>query len=129
MRLSMQELERFINDLNEEEYYDEKEGVWLFRNGGQCSICTDSAIRIARRFDGIVLGYYSINNPDAKIGLPMIEGHDFTLISSRWLVDYWAWNIALLVPKPIFDLLDPEDEGLVVRYYSSSICWQTVEIN
>jgi hypothetical protein len=122
-------LTAFLNSLDEEVFFDEAEGLNLYRKGGQWAVCTDSAVLIVQRFGGIVLGYYSMNNPLANIGLPLVEGHDFALIGSRWLVDYWAWNVAQLVSKPIFDLFDPVDESLVLHYYGSSFCWQAVKIN
>ena len=85
MQTLKSELELYMRALCDEEYYDEQEGIWLFRNGGQCSICTDSALRVIRQFGGIVAGYFAIESPLAKIGLPMVEGHDFALIGSRWL--------------------------------------------
>jgi len=117
---------RFVESLISEEHFDDDEGVWLFRNGGQCAICTDGATRIAEHFKGAVIGYYAKDNQTAQIGEPHAEGHDFALIQSRWLVDYWAWRYAELVRTPIFDLDEEGDCCIAYRLYGPVECWSLI---
>src|SRR5262245_43357678 len=91
----------FVESLCGEEHYDENEGCWYFKSGGACLTCTDSAIKIAHKFSGIVCGYYSIHNVAAIIGHSICNGHDFALIQDRFLVDYWVYRIAGLLKFPV----------------------------
>lgn len=118
----------FLELLAAEERFDKAEGLWLFSNGGQCTTCTDSAWRIATQFSGRVVGYYSRDNPIARIGLPEVEGHDFALINERWLVDYWAWRIARIAPKPILDLSRAADRTAACVLYGPTYVWKRVEL-
>ncbi len=117
----------FLELLVAEEQFDEAEGLWLFCGGGQCSMCTDSAQRIATRFKGMVVGYYSRDNPRAAIGLPEVDGHDFALIDKRWLVDYWAWRVSGISPKPILDLSNAADRIAACVLYGPANVWELVE--
>lgn len=119
-------IEKFIADLSDEEYFCLADDEWQFRNGTACAICTTAARHIAERFNGQVLGYHSVNNPGADIGLPNLDGHDFALIDDRWLVDYWAWHVARLVTTPIFDLKDRLDHADVHWLYGDAGRWSLV---
>jgi hypothetical protein len=117
------ELSAFIRSLDEEVFFDEVESLNRFRHGGHWAICTDSALRVARQFKGTVWGYYAIENLQAAIGLSIAGGHDFAVIDSRWLVDYWACNVAQVIQTPIFDLNEDKDRDEVRRLYGPSRRW------
>jgi hypothetical protein len=120
-------LSAFIDSLDEEVCFDEDQSVNLFRCGGQWAVCTSSALRVAKRFQGAVWGYYSTENPTAAIGSPMAEGHDFALIHKRWVVDYWAYKVAQLTQTPIFDLEVMKDRDEVLRLFGPSEHWSLIK--
>jgi len=122
-------IEQFLDTLRTKERYCEQEEEWQFPDGSAIATCTSSSILVAKRFCGIVLGYFSIENPAASIGSPNCEGHDFTLIDDRWLVDYWAWRVEALITTPIFDLSEEADREEVVRLYGTSLNWSLLEPN
>jgi len=122
-------IEQFVQALCEEERYCTDSDEWQFLDGSACAVCTCSAKLVARRFDGLVLGYHSLNNPNAAIGLPNWDGHDFTLIDGRWLADYWAWRVEKVITKPIFDLSNEVDHKEVTRLYGTPLNWSMVELN
>lgn len=122
-------IELFLEALRAEEFYCEEAEEWQFRDGSACGICTSSAMLVARRFGGVVLGYHSIDNPKASIGEPDYDGHDFALVNGRWLVDYWAWHVAGLVTTPIFDLANENDRSIAARLYGPHANWSEVELN
>lgn len=119
-------IERFLEALRDEECYCEEEQEWQFRDGSACGICTSSAFQVAGRFGGVVVGYHSTENPDALIGKPDYDGHDFALVNDRWIVDYWAWHVAGLVTMPIFDLKDRSDHDAICRLYGDAGLWTLV---
>lgn len=95
-------------------------------DGGACAICTHSARSVAYHFRGVVLGYRCALNPTAVIGSDGYEGHDFTLIDDRWLVDYWAWRVVEMISQPILDLSIDEDRTLASILYGPMNAWQPV---
>ena len=113
----------FLSGLREEEYFDQEEELWLFRNGGQCGVCTDSAMRLAAQFGGVVIGYFASDNPSAAIGEPITAGHDFAIIDERWVVDYWSWRVTDLMSNPILDLHVRSDRHMVHRLFGDTAQW------
>lgn len=122
-------IEQFLVALREEEFYCEEAEEWQFLDGSACAICTYSALQVARRFGGVVLGYHSFDNPTAFIGKPYYDGHDFALINGRWLVDYWGWYVAGIAPNPILDMLSAEDRNAARILYGPTNVWQPVGFN
>jgi len=119
-------LEHFVADLIASEHYDDEEGAYKFPDGSYSSFCTVSAILIAKRFHGKVLGYQVRNNPTAFIGEQYCEGHDFALIHSRWIVDYWAYQVSHLSTQPVIDLNLSTERKLAVQLYGNPRCWEMV---
>lgn len=119
-------IELFLQALREEEFYCKEADEWQFRDASACSICTSSAVLVARRFGGVVLGYHSVDNPTAFIGAPVYSGHDFALLNERWLIDYWAWHVAGLTPNPILDLSNESDRSTALIQYGPAGVWQKV---
>lgn len=128
MSVSRQRIEQFVAILIGEETYDDEQGAWLFKDGSPCSICTRSAERIAREFDGKVVGYSSKANPTAVIGAPLCAGHEFVLIAERWIVDYWAFHVARVIQTAVFDLHSQPDSGLALRLYGEREKWETLAV-
>ena len=128
MRTPRQQIELFVSDLAGEESFDKEEEIWVFSDGSASAVCTNSAKRIAREFGGEVFGYLSTMNPAAEIGGTACEGHDFAVISGRWIVDYWAFQVASLIQTPVLDLEDVEDIQLAARFYGNRGTWEKVAI-
>jgi hypothetical protein len=120
------QLEQYVTDLIASEQYDEEEGVYKFSDGSICSYCPESAILIAKKFKGKVLGYWARDNPMALISEPHCEGHDFALIHSRWIIDYWAFRVGQLINQPVFDLRISTERKLAVQLYGNPRYWEMV---
>jgi hypothetical protein len=125
---SIREVEDFVNALCAEEKFNSDEGHWTFQSGGSCGRCTDSAMKVAKEFRGRVVGYSAWRNRSALVGSGFCEGHDFALIEDRFIVDYWAFRVARLIPKAVFDLNRREDRHLATRFLGSEKCWEDVPI-
>lgn len=128
MFVSRQSIDLFVQCLIGEESYDEEEGFWKFADGSHCSVCVSSAARIAHEFDGAVIGYWSKANPAATIGGPLCEGHDFAFIADRWIVDYWAFRIAMVIQKPVLDLDSEQDRNLAKRLFGDRNAWEVLTV-
>lgn len=128
MSLLRQRIEQFVAALVAEETYDEDEEIWVFADGSACAVCTSSAKRIAREFDGEVFGYSSKANPTAEIGGALCGGHDFAVIAGRWIVDYWAFHVARVVQTPVLDLNSPEDRQLASRLLGEREVWEILAV-
>jgi hypothetical protein len=120
------QVKMFVQRLCSEEQYDEEEGRWTFRGGGDCLRCSDAASRIAKHFSGEVVGYWSKLNKHALIGPGHGDGHDFALISKRFIVDYWAYRVAHVVSTPLLDLQCTRDRALVEALYGDRASWNVV---
>lgn len=121
-----EQLNTFVQRLCSEEQYDEEEGRWTFRGGGDCLRCSDAASRIAKHFGGEVVGYWSKLNKRALIGTNHGDGHDFALISKRFIVDYWAYRVARLISAPVLDLQRPRHRQLADALYGDHEAWDVV---
>ena len=128
MSVSRQCIDLFVESLIGEESYDEEEGVWKFTDDSHCSVCVSSAARIAREFDGAVMGYWSKANPAATVGGRLCEGHDFAFIADRWIIDYWAFRIAMVIQKPVLDLDSEQDRKLAQRLFGDRNAWEALTI-
>jgi hypothetical protein len=125
---SIREVEDFVNALCAEEKFNSDEGHWKFQSGGSCGRCTDSAMKVAKALRGRVVGYSALRNRSALVGMGFCEGHDFALIGGRFIVDYWAFRVARLIPKAVFDLNSREDRALATRFFGREKCWEDVPI-
>lgn len=119
-------LQRFVDELIESESYDESEGVWRFPDGSVCSICISAAMLVAHEFRGAVFGYWGNENPTARIGPPLSEGHDFALVGARWIVDYWAFRVSQASPRCVLDLRSRCDRTLAQELYGRQDLWVRV---
>jgi len=117
-------LNNYIVQLIKSERYNEEEGYWHFANGIGCATCTNGARLVAKRFGGIVWGYYSVDNPSAALGHSICAGHDFAIVSNRWLVDYWAYRYPEKIPRSVLDAQQPEDQAIINTMYGSPECWK-----
>jgi hypothetical protein len=122
------QLQRFVAALRAEEQYDSDEGHWTFQSGGSCCCCTDAATKVAKVFGGRVVGYSAANNRSALVGTAHCGGHDFALVEDRFIVDYWAFRVAGLIPKPVLDLNRREDRELSRRHYGDPDSWEDVPV-
>lgn len=85
-------------------------------------------MKVARAFYGRVVGYRSSNNRTAQIGNEQCEGHDFAIISDRFIVDYWAFRIAGLIANPVLDMSNKSDHALVRVLYGNEQTWDPIPI-
>lgn len=123
------QLSNFVKDLCEEERYDPDECYWYFESGGSCCICTDAATKIVQAFGGRVVGYCASKNTSAFIGVEFCEGHDFAIIGSRFVVDYWSFRVKQIITRPIFDLKSPGDCFAVRRLYGDPNTWEEILVS
>lgn len=121
---SLIQLRSFVTRLCKEEVYEPTEGLWMFRNGGTCGHCTDGARRVVQAFGGQVVGYFASDNPTALIGHAYCDGHDFALVNGRFVVDYWAFRVAMIIDRPVFDLKNQRDRLQIVQYYGCESNWK-----
>ena len=121
-------LREFVNKLCAEEEYEPVEGRWIFRSGGSCGTCVDGALKVVKVFGGRVVGYYSKDNASAFVGRACCEGHDFALIEERFIVDYWAYRVAKVIDRPVFDLLEGEELDLARFYFGNKELWQDLSL-
>ena len=126
--IEREDIHAYLERLRSEEHFNEQEDEWQFLDGTACAVCTNSAMHIAQRFAGQVLGYDAHENPTACIGLPVDSGHDFALIQGRWLVDYWVWRVEALIVTAIFDFEVEADRLAVLRLYGDPEHWELVSI-
>lgn len=119
-------LRAFVKHLVREEQYEPAQGCWSFRSGGSCLVCTDSAIKVVRRFGGKVFGYNCTQNPSAVIGKHFCAGHDFAVVENRFLVDYWVYRVTGLIADPVFDLLSEKNLRAVRSLYGHQDSWEEV---
>jgi hypothetical protein len=120
------DLYEYINQLCREEEYEPEEGVWMFRSGGSCCRCVDSAVKVVEKFRGRVVGYKCSRNPSSLIGLNICEGHDFAIVEERFIVDYWAFRIACVIDRPVLDLTTRQDCQIARQIYGDNNTWEEV---
>ncbi len=98
---------------------------WQFTDGESFFHCTASARRVAEKFGGRVVGFFSEDNPKAEIALGH-DGHDFAIISERFIVDFWASYVTGILGRAIFDLSAPADRAIISCLYGAAEAWQGV---
>lgn len=113
----------FFQQLCDEAEYDEEEGRWTFRSGGDCCVCTDCAKKVAMAFNGEIWGYFAKENPLASVAKDC-EGHEFALIAGRFLVDVWAFQVSQEIDRPVFDLEDAVEAALANDQYGDQKKWE-----
>jgi hypothetical protein len=123
----------FARDLDALESDDEQPSRFLRADGrplvpaddGMCR-CTTTAEIIAAAFGGVVAGYSADDNPVAALGAGFVGGHDFAVIGSRFILDFWAAYCETAAPKPGFlDLADPKSAAAARALYGDPATWQT----
>jgi transcriptional regulator with XRE-family HTH domain len=115
----------FLLKMETEAFEDPVSDGWVFKNGGSVFQCTAGARCVADHFGGHLVGFFSAENPKAIIARGM-EGHDFAIISGRFLVDYWGARVARIIPQAIFDLQDADNHASVVHLYGAQNLWHHV---
>lgn len=124
--VTAEQLNDFVKQLCQEEKYEPDEGVWIFDSGGFCCRCVDAAIKVIQKFGGRVVGYNCSQNPSALIGKKLCEGHDFAVVAERFIVDYWAFQVARVIERPVLDITQPKDYQLVRQLYGDENKWEQV---
>lgn len=124
--VTAEHLHEYVNQLCREEEYEPDEGVWTFRSGGSCCRCVDAAVKVIEKFGGRVVGYNCSQNPSAQIGKNLCEGHDFAIVEERFIVDYWAFQVARIIEHPVLDITQPSDGQLARQLYGDKNTWEEV---
>lgn len=143
------ELEAFLTWLLDQERYHEEFGYsyWPFDHDlnqledipansihseepPMCSICTNGAIMVAKKFHGKVMGYAERVNPTARAGKPGDEwhqdgnngGHDFAVVGN-FIVDYWIYHFTSDHHRGVFDMSSPADAAEIRHLYGDPALW------
>jgi hypothetical protein len=127
--VTAKKLHEYVNQLCREEVYDPEEGVWSFRSGGSCCRCADSAIKVIERYGGRIIGFNCSQNPSARIGKSLCEGHDFAYVAERFIVDYWAFQVARVINRPVLDMRQTKNRKVARQIYGDKKTWEDVIIN
>lgn len=77
---------------------------------------------LTEELDVRIVSYHQQDNPTAESTLDC-NGHDFALMTNRWLVDGWIRDIAGLSPRAVFDLQDPADAAVIAKWYGDRRKW------
>ncbi len=127
-----EEIRKYLEHLSSIEAFDEEQQASIFREEekefiypASIFLCTNSALRVAHKFNGQVFGYDLQNKPQYKNKLAYdYYGHDFAVVGS-FIVDWWAKNI----DGQAFDILDmdnPEDMEIIKEKYLPRAEWSPV---
>jgi len=106
-------------------YTKEEEANHDEDSGNPFSICTYGAEWVKEKFfpKAVIMGYHADDNPDAIIGQDE-GGHDFLILSDRYIIDFW-YNNMIDSKAPVF--IDMEkDEALAKKYYGDKTTWEKV---
>jgi hypothetical protein len=124
--ITVETITAFLRKLDTEATCNSSGDEWTFANGESVFQCTASARRVAEKFDGRVVGFYSEDNPAAEIA-DGEDGHDFTIVADRFVVDYWAAYAAGVTERAIYDLSDAGDRATVLRLYGPKDAWKPLD--
>ncbi|TLX15909.1 hypothetical protein [Rhizobium sp. MHM7A] len=110
--------------------FDEDEECHVFPTGKAFYICTNWA-NLTRRYFGedraVVMGYLHDNNETSAIS-EKYEGHDFTLLDGRYIVDGWVTGVGLEKPgratPGLYDLQNEDDAAEIARLYGNQAAWE-----
>ena len=118
-----------IDALNEQR----EEGNYLalasyLKNGEDAVLCTSHARLVLATLvmhNVQIWGFENKHNPESKFALDQLHpgGHDFAMVSGRFIVDPWLLHIANH-PQWIFDLNDRDDRDKAFALYGNSSNWQ-----
>jgi len=114
-------IQAFLDQLLAGERYCEEEEITVLHNGTAAAICTNSAVLVAREFDGSVRGY-----GESAGGSLAPSGHDFAIVGNRYIVDYWAFTTGES-DRAILDMDHPADRVLAAILYGNPDQWDTVD--
>lgn len=87
---------------------------------GRPRVPTDTAVYLARRLRGCVMGFDSGENAEAVLGAEE-DGHDFCLVGNRYLVDFWAYDAYKY--DFLYDLHDLSEAAKAFRFYGTRDKW------
>jgi hypothetical protein len=102
----------------------------VFPTGKAFFICTNWA-NLTQRYFGedraVVMGYLHVNNSTSAIS-EQYEGHDFTVVDDRFIVDGWVTGVGLESPgratPGVYDLHDKMDAAEIARLYGKQSAWE-----
>lgn len=126
--LSKKSIRAVLAKLDSLEVWDEEEGCHYLDDPDfdsprlQTSICTTSALWLAKQLGGTVVGYHC-DPGSGKVG-EHCSGHDFCLVNDRWIVDWWSSRLEQGVD--VLDLQDPQDQAQALKLYGDKSGWEPV---
>jgi hypothetical protein len=86
--------------------------------------CSNWAVYV-RRVEGPVAqlyGFFETENPHSRIAR-VCGGHDFAVVTDRFIVDGWVVNVEGLCNRAVFDLADPADKDVIRDLYGDPKIW------
>lgn len=93
---------------------------------GPFAVCTNSAKLVADRYGGVVCGFFAEDNPVGSPEITDAGGHDFAVISNRFIVDPWIVFFVEEDSRIVLDVEDQADHEEIVRRYGDPFKWKIV---
>ena len=103
---------------------------------GQMGTCTRCAIYVLARllsvgasFEDVQLkGFFREDNPTAShTALESVDGHDFAVLSGRYVIDPWISVYSGYENRTVYDLCDPDDAPKILEIYGDPLAWSDVD--
>ena len=126
MSLTSIELEQMFGCDEALGIYQDEDGQNLLPNGNAMFICTYVAEYIVEKIGGRVMGFVSAENPKSIISRSY-DGHDFALLSNRYIVDPWVKLFENYASKCVFDLKSDADQHLIKKIYGDKEKWKEIK--
>jgi hypothetical protein len=96
----------------------------VFPDGSPWALCSSHAKAVRQHEGGKRAGFWADKNPDSAISR-ICDGHDFTIVDDRFIVDPWVLHVEQLSDRCVFDLQDPADAAEIRRLYGDPRSWES----
>lgn len=103
---------------------------------GQMGTCTRCAIYVMAKLlsagveiDQVqIKGFFREDNPAATHpALEVVDGHDFAVLSGRFVIDPWISVYTGCEDQTVYDLRDPQDAPKILAIYGDPSAWSDVD--
>ena len=98
--------------------------------------CTNYANHVRSTLGAIgyevnVVGFANEDNPSSRCAKEEFHpgGHDFAIVSQRYLVDPWVRLVACVEDQIVYDLFDDGQAAKALEIYGPRHCWLPLPIN
>lgn len=125
-KAALHHLFRTEKDLGIVEAEIEGDLVSIVPGYGPFGVCTNSAKLVADRCNGIVCGFFAEDNPVDSPEITDTGGHDFAVVSNRFIVDPWIVFFVGEDHRIVLDVEDQADHDEIVRRYGDPFKWKIV---